>query len=210
MVSRIINWLQKQKPSYIVIGVLIIVIIIMQMCHRSDTKVVYKDKHHYRVDSVITIDTLRDTTRIISKVYIPGHTDTVYVDIPANVDTAKILKDYYTKYYQVDTLKNDTSALIIVKDTISQNRTQSRQWEFVNNRPTQIINKYYTYVENKPFNLHFGGFIGGRPDMFLCGPSIMVTTNKHLTIGISGGLSTDNPVNDKLYFGIFHMYWNIK
>lgn len=202
MVSRIINWLQKQKPSYIVIGVLIIVIIIMQMCHRSDTKVVYKDKHHYRVDSVITIDTLRDTTRIISKVYIPGHTDTIYVDIPANVDTAKILKDYYTKYYQVDTLKNDTSALIIVKDTISQNRTQSRQWEFVNNRPTQIINKYYTYVENKPFNLHFGGFIGGGPDMFLCGPSIMVTTNKHSTYGINY-----DPFNK---IGFIQIYWNIK
>jgi len=210
--KQIWNWVTKQKPSYIIIAVLIIIIMIMQQCGER-TKIVYVDKNHYKIDTVTTTQIIRDTTRIISKVYVPVAGETVYVPAPANVDTAKILADYYAKRPYRDTLQNDSSAFIIVKDTISQNKIYSRQYEFVNNRPTQIINNHYTYIENKPFNLHFGGFVGGYPAVYrndipqntyygVIGASIMVTTNKHSSYGIQY-----DPFNK---IGQFNIHWNIK
>lgn len=61
-------------------------------------------------------------------------TDTV----PANVDTAAILKDYFAIVYYSDTLQNDTSYHLVINDTIHQNRIAFRQVLFQNLRPTAI------------------------------------------------------------------------
>jgi hypothetical protein len=58
--------------------------------------------------------------------------------IPANVDTAAILNNYFALVYYSDTLVNDTSYRLIINDTIHQNRIAFRQVFFQNLRPTAI------------------------------------------------------------------------
>lgn len=80
---------------------------------------------------------VEDTT-IYETIY---KTDTFYKD----VDTAKILRDYYTYRIYKDTLKNDSSATVVIRDSISRNRKLKSSLFFKNNRPiayeTTIINR---------------------------------------------------------------------
>lgn len=66
--------------------------------------------------------------------------ETEFVPVPADVDTQSILRDYFALHHYDDTLKNDTSAFIQIKETISENKLQQRELIFINKRPT-IINQ---------------------------------------------------------------------
>lgn len=87
-------------------------------------------------------DTLivRDTFKI--KEYVPK---VKYVDreveVPADVDTVAILKDYYVKRYYEDTIRQFPDSTngnsVVVKDTITQNKIVSRQVDF--NVETMVI-----------------------------------------------------------------------
>ncbi len=66
--------------------------------------------------------------------YLVQHTDTILQE----VDTTAILASYFAKHYYADTLKNDTSAFIALKETITQNRIVERSLMFQNRRPTAI------------------------------------------------------------------------
>jgi hypothetical protein len=56
------------------------------------------------------------------------------------IDTNQILRNYYAKVAYKDTLLNDSSALIVVNDTLNKNRIYSRDVMFQNRRKTAIIN----------------------------------------------------------------------
>ena len=77
----------------------------------------------------ITYDTVFDTIVYSNSVYIP---QPVYRDTGSTqwlrfpVDTLQILSDYFARIGYRDTLQNDSNAIIIVTDTISQNRIISR------------------------------------------------------------------------------------
>jgi len=65
--------------------------------------------------------------------------DTTYVVQP--VDTANIMRDYYSQVHYLDTVKNDSSALIIVRQVIYKNRIDSMLVRFQNRRSTAIISQ---------------------------------------------------------------------
>ena len=58
-------------------------------------------------------------------VYGPHKRDTLYLDRPERVDTAAILKDFFAQALYNDTLRVKYG-LVIIKDTISQNRIAGR------------------------------------------------------------------------------------
>lgn len=71
--------------------------------------------------------------------YLPG--DSIYVEtvvekeVPVytymKVDTAAILKQYYSKYVYKDTLKlDDKLGYVSVTDTVTQNKITSRNWKY--------------------------------------------------------------------------------
>ena len=77
------------------------------------------------------VETKYDTIKVDSLVYIPKWRTKVEVirnEIPTEVDTLSILKDYYAKYIYIDTLDLDTFGSIIVKDTVTENKIKSRQF----------------------------------------------------------------------------------
>lgn len=92
---------------------------------------IYKDKPvPYKV-------TQRDT--IVEYDTIIKNGDTTYVISP--VDTAFILKDYYAIVEYNDTVKNDSSALIVVRQKLSKNRIDSLNIRFQNRRQTAVISQ---------------------------------------------------------------------
>lgn len=108
--------------------------------------IVYKDKPkpyaiHYR-DSVPYYDT----------VWLPG--DTSFVLVP--IDTSALMKDCLAKVVYRDTLKNDSSAFILLNEMVSKNRVQYREVFFQNRRATAYIEE-----RTKAFVLGVGGNISG-------------------------------------------------
>lgn len=95
-----------------------------------------------------------------------------------------LLKEYYTKYIYIDTLKNDTSAFASVIDTVFKNQLQKRTFVFQNRRPTQI--NIFTPV-SPSHNRFFLGITAGTKDItqFDLGPSALFVTKKKLAISYS-------------------------
>ncbi len=78
----------------------------------SRTDTIYKEKVvvKYRPGQAITNDT------------------TIYLPVPANVDTASILKAYYGRNVYSDTLRLDSLGYVAVRDTISRNKILGRTY----------------------------------------------------------------------------------
>lgn len=195
------QYLKHISPYALIITILIIALIFTKECKRCPQC----------PEPITTIvmerDTVWDTIKITSTVYKPLPKETIWVNVPSDIDTTEILKRYYAKIYYEDILKDDTSAYILVKDTISQNSLYTRQYEFINRRPTEInttttVYQYDTCKECKRFNIGFGGFLGGNLDTFNAGFSIMLQTNKKSSYTLSY-----DPINKVGEVGI---YWMIK
>lgn len=108
--------------SKLVVLVLVVVILLQTKCGSNvEPEVVTTTK----------IETKYDTIKVDSLVYVPKWRTKVEVirdEIPAEVDTLSILKDYYAKYTYIDTLDLDTFGTIVVKDTVTENKIKSRQF----------------------------------------------------------------------------------
>lgn len=105
-------------------------------CHRCPTP---------QADTTYIHDTIKgDPYPVIEYVPKPYPVGGDTVKVPADVDTAAILAKYYTKQWYVRTLKDDTSALVRLIDTVFNNELQAGIFEFQNRRPiavnTTIIN----------------------------------------------------------------------
>lgn len=205
------KFLKSRKPCYIIIAILIIALIFTQQCGGdNDEEQTYSSFLNFDYFSYSNSDTIyyHDTVFVPNYKPYPVPGATVYVPVPADVDTNAILARYYYSYFYLDTAINDTSAFLLIQDQISMNQIQSRQVQFVNRRPS-IINTTTTTItptpncpEQKQFNLGFGGMIGGWTDKFGAGPSIIVTTNKH-----SSYAASYDAINKIAYFSL---YYNVK
>ena len=86
--------------------------------------------------------------KIIVKIPVPYDsiitvTDTFY----RSVDTAEILRRYFTQYIYDDTIR-DTSFVAIIKEIVTQNKIIDRKFYLQNLREKQIIN-YTTIIDDK-------------------------------------------------------------
>ena len=94
-------------------------------------------------------------------------TDTLKVEIPAKIDSLTIIVDYFKKRHYIDTIANDTNALIVISDTVSRNRILSRS----------VQKRFFThsYKVYPPAKAHFfaGAAIGGNGSRFGFAPSLL-------------------------------------
>ena len=93
-----------------------------------------------------------DTIPYYDTTWLPG--DTQYVLKP--IDTMFILRDYYAKVKYIDTVKNDSSALIVLNETVFKNRISNRSVVFQNRRATAIVQE-----REKAFVFGVGGTLTG-------------------------------------------------
>ena len=80
-----------------------------------------------------------------------------HTDSFTRIDTLEAIREHLASNLYIDTLKNDTSALIVLNEVIERNKIASRELIFQNKRPT-IINNHYP----EPRGIVVGGMIGQR------------------------------------------------
>lgn len=111
-------------------------------------------------------------------IYLPGE--------QAPADTMAILQDYFATRYYLDTLKNDTSILAVLEDSVRANRIVSRRFTYQNRRPTAINTTMILPPRKEPaFRLYAGVFAGFSPktQRFGVGPELTVTIRQGLLLG---------------------------
>lgn len=110
-------------------------------------------------------------------VRVPIPADTVYVPFSHIVDTAAILRDYFATRFYSDTIRNDSSFLVIINDSVSHNRITYRQPYIQNLRPTAINT---TIINTNPprTKVYVTGFIGGNKEKFGAGAGALLINKK--------------------------------
>jgi len=204
-------WLSFIKKNYALIIILILTAIIaLQQCNTTENKnsgdIVKIDGKKYEViKHEIDTEYVKVTQTVVKKGEDIVHDVPVYVNVPVNVDTAAILKDYYAKYCVKDTLKlKDSLGWVSVKDTLYKNKIVYRLW---NSDIHKTVIRETTIVKELPKNqLYVGDMIGLQwPNKTLVvGPSIMLKTKKDQLYGVYGGLS----FNSAPYVGVSSL-WKI-
>jgi hypothetical protein len=177
----------KIRSLQIIIGVLIVVLI-LQRClggyekgsnassdiisHTSDTITLKGDSIPYEVVNEIPVP-------------YPIYIDTGSIRlILQDVDTLEILKDYFTKYVYVDTISNDSTILVILRDTITENRIAGRSVQFQSLRGATIITNSTTILKRRNKWFLGLGVSGNKNNMGLVPKLAILTKNDKLfTLG---------------------------
>jgi hypothetical protein len=155
------------------------------------------------IDIRTTTDTIHDTIFSTIHHYTPKPT---YTDTGSTkwrcypVDTNQILASYFARYYYVDTLQNDSNALIVLFDTVSQNHIIYRHPQ-ITLYPKTIRQTSIVEVSQSTSNkIYMGLSIGRNPKQFGLGPSIMYQS-KSMAYSLSYDI-----LNKDLYVGI---HWQL-
>ncbi|MDD4515401.1 hypothetical protein [Massilibacteroides sp.] len=144
-----------------------------------------------------------DTTHYVYKIGIPYPVEKlVPVEIPANVDTAAILQEFFSRNVYHRVLKDDSLAMIALQDTVSRNSLGRATLIYENRRPTQIITNITTYAD--PVNKVFvGPAVGANLEGdFMLGASALLVTRRDNAYQL-----TVDPFNKGLTTAA---YWKIK
>lgn len=118
-------------------------------------------------------------------------TDTIVEYIP--VDSATCIQDYKDLYKALaaskaysDTLKNDSSATVVINTTISYNNIDSISMSFKNNRNVQVIQPITNTINNK---LMIGMYMGNN----IIAPTVIYNTPRKIGVGVGYNLLTNSP-----------------
>ena len=151
-----------------------------------------------------------EKTKIVKK---PGkdiyHDTTIYVSIPQDVDTAKILSQYYAKNVYKDTLKLDDSlGFVSVIDTIKENTIHFRTFTA---KVREKIIEQKIYLKELPKRQLYFGFEGtfDRAEMFRgVGTGVIYKTKSDKIYKANiGVLNLENDLSPYINAGL---YWKIK
>jgi len=94
----------------------------------SGNDTIFDTLHHYRIDTVL---------------------------IPTVIDTLEVIKSYYESVIAIDTILNDTNGFIVIADSISKNRIQSRTINSMKLYPR--VTKVTKYRAREFKRAYFGG-----------------------------------------------------
>ena len=166
--------LRKYFKEILIIG-LIIVILLMRACS-GDSSVQEKDIVNVDGKDYELLEQKIDTVFIEKTIEVPKYVpkyitkvETVTVEVPADVDSLKVVEDYYAKYIVKDTLNltydfgpeitidslgtkpNPSLGFGFLTDTISQNRILSRKIEWNFQIPTIYNTKIVKELPKRQF-----------------------------------------------------------
>jgi len=183
--------------SLLIIG-LVVVILLMRGCDGGQPKpeTIRVNGRTYEIVNrkVDTVYIPKDTV-----VYKPGKViwkdKPVYIDIPSDVDSLAIIRDYYSTVVYKDTLHlTENMGYIGVTDTISQNKIKGRLWEA--NLKQKTI--YETTIVKEPARtqLYIGGTVGfdSKNPISFAGSTLMLKTKLDRVYTLSAGYGIDRTV----------------
>ena len=198
----------------------LIAIVVFQQCGGNKTKtgeIVKVDGKKYELikHEIDTIEVVK--TKVVTKKGEDIYHETIVekeVIIPAVIDTAALLKDYYSKVLYKDVLVlPDSLGTVAVTDTISQNKILGRTF---NASVKQRTIKETTIVKELPKTKFFYGFEGGfnKEDVVShVGMGFLVNTKKdriyNLGIGVANRVvdGTNGGLTPYINGGV---YWKIR
>ena len=199
---------------------LLIIIVVFQQCGRNKKvtgEIVKVDGKKYELIKykIDTIEVVK--TKVVTKKGDDIYHETIVqkeVQIPTVIDTAALLKDYYSKVLYKDVLVlPDSLGTVAVTDTISQNRILGRTFDA--NIKQKII-KETTIVKELPKTQIYYGFTGGfnKVDVVAnLGAGILIKSKSdkifNLGIGVANRVvdGTNSGLTPYINGGI---YWKIK
>ena len=171
--------LRKYFKEILIIG-LIIVILLMRACS-GDSSVQEKDIVNVDGKDYELLEQKIDTVFIEKTIEVPKYVpkyitkvETVTVEVPADVDSLKVVEDYYAKYIVKDTLNltydfgpeitidslgtkpNPSLGFGFLTDTISQNKILSRKIEWNFQIPTIYNTKIVKELPKRQFYYRVG------------------------------------------------------
>lgn len=170
----------KRTPSKSLLYIVLAIIGIFLTLHFCDRNIPGCSRIDIPADTIVIRDTVwqYDTTIYVQKVPVPVPVEIIPADpsiIPSVPDSVCCAQLYASAVY-VDTLMNDSNALIVLHDTVCLNRLGNRTLEYKNNRPTQVIHNS-TQIIN-PY-----------PSGFYPGVGLTVPLSADESLGISVGLT---------------------
>ena len=194
--------------TLLIVG-LVIVILFMRMCEGNGEEgknIVKIDGKKYEVIKH-TIDTV--IVPVQQTVYKKG--ETIYREkiveiekpIKIDIDTTKILEEFYSKFVYKDTLKlKDSLGYISVIDTITQNKILGRLFDAHINKTTI---KETLIVKDLPNNqVYIGGVAGFDKTNIVnfLGPNLVLKTKKDkmFSLGVGYGLNNNLSVQAGMYW----------
>ena len=110
IMNIVLNFLKKLDFKTMVILGLLVVVVLMRMCSgkpepKKGNVVKIDGKKYEVVKHDIDTEYVKVTQTVVKQGKDIIHDVPVYVNVPVNVDTNAILKDYYAKYCIKDTLR---------------------------------------------------------------------------------------------------------
>lgn len=192
----------------ILILLLVAIVVIQRLWDKKDEQhnIVKVNGKKYEL-----IKHIRDTVEVVKKEVVIRqgrdiyHDRTIYVDVPAKVDTTTILKEFFAKNIYQDTLRlPDSLGFVVVTDTISKNTIQYRKYD---SKVVQRQINDITVVKELPKNQYYGGFNVGISSNVLntVGAGVILKNKKDKVYELGIGLTQ----SIKPYVGV-GMYWKIK
>ena len=134
-------------------------------------------------ETITTTTIVHDTIKGVSIPYLVYSPKPVYVyrDTGSikykDIDTVGIIFDFFAEKYYSDTIKDDTSALIVLNEMVTQNDIAKRSFWFQNRKQTAINNTTTTstIIGEIPVNkFYLGAGINGEVNPFYRDPTITI------------------------------------
>lgn len=162
--------------SYLlVIGVLVAIIFLQQECGRP------ADCPEVSVKSDTQSTPSKDKVVTVYK-FLPGkikiRVDTV--EVPADIDTNKVVPDYFTVKHYEDSGRKVDNYFYRWKARISQNKIDSFQLDFQNLKPDKVITHTVTVKDDPRNKLFVGGQINYSQNVTGGASLLLLTKREHL------------------------------
>lgn len=137
------------RNAVVIIGLVVITYVVTRSFFPATQTII-------ETETVTNTDTIWNDS-VVYKQLPPPDPDTIYLydtvkiemppDSTIQIKYAELYQKYYSQYLYHDTLKNDTNALIVFEELVSENKPFNRNLTYKNRVPTVINNT--TVVENQ-------------------------------------------------------------
>jgi hypothetical protein len=164
-------------------------ILFVRSCHDPDSGNIVTDTTY--TTGIIPGDSV--PYEVLVHVPVPVYVDSI-IYLPANIDTAVILAEYFQRLYYVDTIYREGNFMAVVKDSVSNNRIVYRAFDFQNLRPTAI---YTTNIRHQEYNVPpFGLGVEGifNSQRFYIGPAVYYMTKNQQVIKVGVMAAPREPI----------------
>jgi hypothetical protein len=197
-----------------ILVILLIGVVVFQQCGRQTEtpgEIISVDGKDYELLKH-TIDTVYQEIEVEVPTYVPEYItkiETVEVEIPANVDSLQIIKDYFSKYEVKDTLLLEGLGKGYITDIISQNKIESRNIKWDYKIPTVLDTKIVKELPKNQLYLGLNTNFDKANVINSVGVGAILKTKRDRIYQLNSGVSNSITGETQPYVG-GGLYWKIK